>query len=151
RALRPPRARHPPRPGRQPPGQGHPHHPHHRGDEAMTDTTRPRLAVDALTARIARTRATAPDDSGVDPDVLTRPVLEALAERVAAQATAAQVAGSVHALVRVDDVAALASLALAAARHGYPRPPLEQLGQQAATIPTARTGDPSTSQEAGEH
>lgn len=91
----------------------------------------------------------------LDVDALTtRPQLEALADRLERMHADLLLGGQDDrhrartALERLEDVRRAADVVKAAAVHGYPRPPLEQLGRQAEAISAARTSDPSTSHDA---
>lgn len=127
----------------------------------MTDTTPRRggprrgQALEALRHAVAQgaPQRLAQDALSVD-ELTTRPQLDALADRLESLHADLMLGGQDNAhrsrvaLGSLEDVRRAADVVRAAATHGYPRPALEQLGQQAEAIPTARTSDPSTSHEA---
>jgi hypothetical protein len=110
----------------------------------------PRPALDALRDALAAEQPTSARQDALHLDALTsRPALEALAGYAERLLAATQLdRGAQAATIGVERLGQLASLARAAAVHGYPRPALEQLGRDADRLPSARTADPSTSHDA---
>lgn len=115
------------------------------------------LRADALRAALeeARPQRIAQDALAVE-EVTTRPMLDALAERLEHTHAGLLLGGqsverrSHVGLSALEDIRRAATLARDAARYGYPRPALEQLGAQAGHLPAARSTDPTTARDSGE-
>jgi hypothetical protein len=112
-------------------------------------TESPQIAHLRAAMDSARPRHIAQDALAVEA-VTSRPQLEALAERLEdLHANALLGVGHVELTVsQMDDLRRATAVVLAAARYGYPRPALEQLGAQAGHLPGARSSDPHTARDA---